>query len=358
MCAVPARLGLDRRAGQERGVGAPCGAGAKHRATSAPSSAARSRDVRLRRQVGGVGQARQRVGRPPRSSHSPCSEAMWHDAARSRRCKPRGQPHVALGAVTAGVERAAPRSRRSPSRRTRGHGQDVAVGRRARRRREIRSSVMGWLDTGAGAGGRAHSARARRARGVLGDLGHRHLPPALEARHAARSGRPRGRSPPVRRRCACRRAPRAARRSSRRRITRAPRLAALAAKSTGSGSASTTGVERHRAVPRPVVRAKAGGADRARQRADRHVALIVDEHDDDRDPLGDRGGELAGEHQPGAVADQREHAPLGRRELDPDRRRGSHSPCTSSRTRRDTPCPRDRAPATACAGRRASRPRR
>ena len=46
--------------------------------------------------------------------------------------------------------------------------------------------------------------------------------------------------------------------------------------------------------------------------------MVVDEHDHERDPLGDRGHQLAGEHQVGAVADEHEHLALGRGELDPD----------------------------------------
>ena len=54
----------------------------------------------------------------------------------------------------------------------------------------------------------------------------------------------------------------------------------------------------------------------------------------------DRGHELAGEHQVRAVADQHVHLALGRGELDARSRPGSRSPCTSSRTRRGSPCPR------------------
>src|SRR3954453_16776036 len=88
----------------------------------------------------------------------------------------------------------------------------------------------------------------------------------------------------------------AARRSGivRARITRAPRLSAFAARSTGSASAgwggavppggAGGGVGGQRAVRAvPVERAKAGRPDRPRERADRRVAVVVDEHDHDRD---------------------------------------------------------------------------
>src|ERR671930_191539 len=65
-----------------------------------------------------------------------------------------------------------------------------------------------------------------------------------------------------------------------------------------------------------IVRAEARRADGPRQRADRRVAVVVDEHDDDRDPLGDGGDELARKHQVRPVADEDEDLALGRGELD------------------------------------------
>ena len=76
-------------------------------------------------------------------------------------------------------------------------------------------------------------------------------------------------------------------------------------------------VGRHRAVrARVVERAEAARADRARQRADRRVAVVLHEHDHELDPLGHRGRQLARQHQVRAVADHHEHLALGRGELD------------------------------------------
>jgi hypothetical protein len=41
--------------------------------------------------------------------------------------------------------------------------------------------------------------------------------------------------------------------------------------------------------------------------------VVIDEHDHQRDPLGDRGHEFAGEHQIRAVTDHHEHLTIGRR---------------------------------------------
>ena len=65
----------------------------------------------------------------------------------------------------------------------------------------------------------------------------------------------------------------------------------------------------------PVVGAIAGAADRARERADRRVAVVLDQDDDELDALGDRRRQLAREHQVGAVADHHEHLAVRRREL-------------------------------------------
>ena len=91
------------------------------------------------------------------------------------------------------------------------------------------------------------------------------------------------------------------------RTTSAPRLAALAARSTGSV----------RSVPRVAVAgAEALRADGLRERADRLVAVVLDEDDRQLDALRDGGDELLGHHQIGAVADHHEHLALGRGHLD------------------------------------------
>ncbi len=84
--------------------------------------------------------------------------------------------------------------------------------------------------------------------------------------------------------------------------TSAPRLAALAARSTGSRSPSRPVLG---AVA--VLRAEPLRAERLRERADRGEAVVLHQHDDDLDALGDRGDELGVHHQVGAVADHDEH---------------------------------------------------
>ena len=66
------------------------------------------------------------------------------------------------------------------------------------------------------------------------------------------------------------------------------------------------------------MRAEARRAERARQRADRRVAVVVDEHDRDLDPFRDRRHEVAGQHEVRAVADHHVDLALGCGELDAD----------------------------------------
>ena len=142
---------------------------------------------------------------------------------------------------------------------------------------------------------RAPRARTRR----LGDLGHRHVPPALVVGHAlVRVDRDRITVVRVSAFAAS-----SASRSSGIvvvRMTCAPSDSAFAARSSGE----------------LALRAEPVRAERARERADRLVAAAVDEHDRQLQPLLDRGDELARQHQVGAVADEHVDLPLGRRELD------------------------------------------
>ena len=128
----------------------------------------------------------------------------------------------------------------------------------------------------------SYVARAARVLSSVGDLGDRHVPPGLGARRGRRAGRSRR----GRRSCARRRAPsRSAVSSSSivaRGSTSAPRLAALAARSTGQHVA----VERARLrVAVAVAGAEALRAERLRQRADRREAVVLDQHDDELDAL-------------------------------------------------------------------------
>ena len=82
------------------------------------------------------------------------------------------------------------------------------------------------------------------------------------------------------------------------RMTSAPRLAALAARSTGQHVAVEAG-----AGAVAIAGAEPLRAERLRQRADRRVATVVDQHDDQLHALRDRGDDLRRHHQERAVAD-------------------------------------------------------
>ena len=90
----------------------------------------------------------------------------------------------------------------------------------------------------------------------------------------------------------------------RHRSTSAPRLAALAARSTGSTSPSQPAGA---GVAVAVAGAEPLRAERLRQRADRGEAVVLHQHHDQLDALGDGGDELLRHHQVRAVADQHEH---------------------------------------------------
>ena len=86
-------------------------------------------------------------------------------------------------------------------------------------------------------------------------------------------------------------------------ITSAPRLAALAARSTGSLSPAS----RPDVVAVAVRGAESLRSQRLRQRADRGEAVVLHQHQDDLDALLHRGDQFGGHHQVGAVADHDEH---------------------------------------------------
>ena len=64
-------------------------------------------------------------------------------------------------------------------------------------------------------------------------------------------------------------------------------------------------------VAEPVAGAEPLRSHRLGQRPDRPEAVVLDEHDDELDPLLDRGHELLAHHQVGAVADHHEHVAVG-----------------------------------------------
>ena len=145
-----------------------------------------------------------------------------------------------------------------------------------------------------------------------------------------------------------------ARRACSARDRRAPSDAALAARSTGSTSPSSSPVA---GVAIPVARAEAAAADRLRQAADAGEAVVV-EQDDRRSsiPSCDGGDDLLRHHQVRAVADEDVDVALRRGHLhaEPAGDLVAHARVAVS----DVIALRDRARATACAGRPAGCRRR